>query len=89
MTTKTLSLPHQLWPVITILALAILPVKGIWFSTSAVVPALTAEWKLDDTVRVWLTMSVQLGFAVGAFASAALGLADRCRATDSLPARHG
>lgn len=65
------------WPVITILALAVLLVKGAWFSASAVVPALTTEWGLDDTSRAWLTMSVQLGFACGAFVSAVLGLADR------------
>ncbi|MGC8950405.1 MFS transporter [Chloroflexus sp.] len=65
------------WPVITILALAVLFVKSTWFSASAVVPALTTEWGLDDTSRAWLTMSVQLGFACGAFVSAVLGLADR------------
>ncbi|WP_322488102.1 MFS transporter [Chloroflexus sp.] len=74
------TIPAQLarpWLVILWLALAVLLAKGTWFSASAVVPALTAEWGLDDTVRAWLTMSVQLGFAVGAFGSAALGLADR------------
>lgn len=63
--------------VVTVLAVAVLLAKGTWFSASAVIPALTAEWALNDTVRAWLTMSVQLGFAFGAFISAVLGLADR------------
>ncbi|WP_298401256.1 MFS transporter [uncultured Chloroflexus sp.] len=69
--------PARPWPVILWLALAVLLAKGTWFSASAVMPVLTAEWRLDDTGRAWLTMSVQLGFAVGACASAMLGLADR------------
>jgi MFS family permease len=50
---------------------------AVWFSASAVVPALTREWNLDESGRAWLTMSVQLGFVVGAFGSAVLNLADR------------
>lgn len=75
--TTILAQPARLWLDILWLALAVLLAKGTWFSASAVAPALTAEWRLDDTVRAWLTMSVQLGFTVGAFGSAALGLADR------------
>jgi MFS family permease len=55
----------------------VLLAKGVWFSASAVVPALTAAWKLSDSGRAWLTMSVQIGFVVGAFGSALLNLADR------------
>ncbi|WP_322495545.1 hypothetical protein [Chloroflexus sp.] len=75
--TTILAQSARLWLDILWLALAVWLAKGTWFSASAVAPALTAEWRLDDTVRAWLTMSVQLGFAVGAFGSAALGLADR------------
>lgn len=50
---------------------------AVWFSASAVVPALTTAWTLDDSGRAWLTMSVQIGFVVGAFGSAVLNLADR------------
>jgi MFS family permease len=55
----------------------VLLAKGVWFSASAVVPALTAAWQLTDSARAWLTMSVQIGFVVGAFGSALLNLADR------------
>ncbi|WP_051772510.1 MFS transporter [Saccharothrix sp. NRRL B-16314] len=48
-----------------------------WFSASAVVPSLQAEWRISLTAAVWLTVSTQLGFVVGAVASAALNLADR------------
>lgn len=50
---------------------------GVWFSASAVVPALTNDWKLDDAGRAALTISVQIGFVIGAFGSAILNLADR------------
>ena len=55
---------------------------GVWFSASAVVPALATAWGLDDSGRAWLTMSVQAGFVAGALLSALLNLADR------IPARH-
>jgi MFS family permease len=50
---------------------------SVWFSASAVVPALVAAWGLTTSGQAWLTMSVQLGFVVGALASALLNLADR------------
>ena len=50
---------------------------GVWFSASAVAPALSAAWSLDDSGRAWLTMSVQAGFVAGALISALLNLADR------------
>lgn len=50
---------------------------AVWFSASAVVPQLAAEWQLDAGQRAWLTMSVQLGFAAGTLISAILNLADR------------
>jgi MFS family permease len=50
---------------------------SVWFSASAVVPALTAAWGLSASGQAWLTMSVQLGFVAGAMGSALLNLADR------------
>jgi MFS family permease len=69
------------WPTLLLLSLAELLGMAVWFSASAVVPALTAAWRLDESGRAWLTMSVQAGFVLGAFGSAVLNLADR------LPAR--
>ena len=71
---------------ILLLALAELLGMAVWFSASAVVPILTAAWALDDAGRAWLTMSVQLGFVAGAFASALLNLADRVPARRLLAA---
>jgi MFS family permease len=53
---------------------------SVWFSASAVVPALAAAWGLSSSEQSWLTMSVQLGFVMGALGSAVLTLADRISA---------
>ena len=60
-----------------LLAVAVLLAKTVWFSGSAVVPQLTAEWGLSGAERSWLTMSVQIGFVAGAVISAVLTLSDR------------
>ena len=65
------------WRTLMLLALAELLGMSVWFSASAVVPALSTAWSLDESGRAWLTMSVQGGFVVGAFGSALLNLADR------------
>lgn len=65
------------WRTLLLLALAELLGMAVWFSASAVVPALAAEWDLDESGRAWLTISVQGGFVVGAFGSAVLNLSDR------------
>jgi len=63
--------------VLSLTALAELLAMGLWFSGSAVLPQLTDAWGLDASGRAWMTMSVQLGFVVGALVSALLNLADR------------
>jgi MFS family permease len=65
------------WPTLLWLALSQLLAMATWFSASAVVPALTQAWALDEGGRAWLTMSVQLGFVAGALGSALLNLGDR------------
>jgi MFS family permease len=49
---------------------------SLWFSGSAVVPALTKEWHLSESAAGWLTLSVQLGFVAGTLLSALLNLPD-------------
>ena len=68
------------WPTLLLLSLAELLAMATWFSASAVVPALSREWQLDDSGRAWLTMSVQIGFVVGALGSALTNLGDRLSA---------
>jgi MFS family permease len=53
---------------------------SLWFSASAVTPSLKSAWELSDGSAAWLTISVQLGFVVGALASAVLNLSDRLAA---------
>ena len=65
------------WRTLLLLSLAELLAMAVWFSASAVIPALTSVWGLTDSGKAWLTMSVQIGFVVGAFGSALLNLADR------------
>lgn len=62
---------------LALLALTQVLVLSLWFSASAVVPALQAEWGLTRQGSIWLTAAVQVGFAAGAVVSAALNLADR------------
>jgi MFS family permease len=50
-----------------------------WFSASAVLPQLRAEWALSDSAAAWLTIEVQLGFVVGAVGAALLNLSDVIR----------
>src|SRR5262245_44193625 len=53
---------------------------GTWFAASAVAPALEDAWRLDGAQVPLLTSAVQIGFVVGAVASAAINLADRFHA---------
>lgn len=64
------------WRTLILLSLSVLLSMAVYFSASAVVPALTRLWSLDDSGRSWLTMSVQLGFVIGALLSALTNLAD-------------
>jgi MFS family permease len=65
------------WRNVWLITLTIFFAKALWFSASAVVPQLTEEWHLTGNQQSWLTMTVQLGFVVGALASAIYNLADR------------
>ena len=64
------------WRALALLSIAELLGMSLWFSASAVVPALKTEWRLDDTTAGWLTIAVQLGFVAGTLASALLNLPD-------------
>jgi MFS family permease len=69
------------WRNVFLLALVEILAMSLWFSASAVLPQLTADWALDKNQQSWLTMSVQIGFVIGALLSAAFNLADRIPAT--------
>ena len=50
---------------------------AVWFSASAVTPALVAEFHLSNFAQAALTSGVQAGFVIGCLVSAFLGLPDR------------
>ena len=62
-----------------LIALVQVLAMGVWFSASAVVPALTRQWHMSAGAAAWLTTPVQAGFVAGAVGSAVSGLADRMR----------
>lgn len=65
------------WSQLALLAIVELLAMALWFSASAVAPALKAAWNLSDAAATWLTISVQLGFVVGALVSAVFNLPER------------
>jgi len=62
-----------------LIALALVLAMTVWFSASAVVPALAGHWHLSAGATAWLTAPVQAGFVAGAVGSAVFGVADRIR----------
>jgi MFS family permease len=69
-------LEHK-WRTLWLIALAELLAMSLWFSASAVGPALMLEWQLTAAQASWFTNAVQIGFVVGGLTSASLNLADR------------
>lgn len=78
--------PREKWRNLLLLGLVQLLAISLWLSLSAVIPQVAAEWGLTGAQESWLTMAVQLGFVVGALASALLNLADRVSARGLLAA---
>jgi MFS family permease len=68
------------WLQLALLAGVELLAMALWFSASAVTPALRTTWSLSDGAAAWLTVSVQIGFVIGALASAVLNLSERISA---------
>ena len=66
---------------LVLLSTAELLAMSLWFTGTAVIPQLAAEWHAGIGVTAWLTMAVQLGFVVGALLIAILNLPDLFRPT--------
>ena len=64
------------WRQLTLLSLAELLALSLWFSASAVLPALTREWSLTAGGAAGLTIAVQAGFIAGTLLSALANLPD-------------
>jgi MFS family permease len=64
------------WRALAFVAGAELLAMSLWFSGSAVAPALIDEWSLSESGAAWLTLTVQLGFVAGTLVSALGNLPD-------------
>ena len=63
------------WRVLAWICLAELGALSLWFSATAVVPALRTPW-MSIGAQAWLSMTVTLGFVAGTVVSAVLTLPD-------------
>src|SRR6185436_7921316 len=68
-------LPER-WRQLAVLSLGELLALSLWFSVSAVLPALRREWALGDAGSAALTVAVQLGFITGTLGAALANLPD-------------
>lgn len=64
------------WRALGYLSIAELLALSLWFSATAVLPALSREWQLSDSGGAGLTIAVQLGFIIGTLLSALGNLPD-------------
>jgi MFS family permease len=62
---------------VTLIAICQVAAMSVWFSASAALPSLVAEFHLSPFAQAALTSGVQVGFVLGCLVSALLGLPDR------------
>ncbi len=69
---------HSTWRVLFLLSLAELLAMSLWFTGTAVLPQVTSLslWHSDLALGSWLTIAVQIGFAVGAVTFALFNVPD-------------
>ena len=63
------------WRMLAWICVAELGALSLWFSATAVIPALRTTWMSVDA-QAWLSMAVTVGFVVGTVVSAVLTLSD-------------
>lgn len=71
--------PAGRWRALVLLSIGILLAEAPWFSSAAVTPLLKVEWQFHGLEVAFLTVAVQIGFAVGALLLATTGAADVIR----------
>jgi MFS family permease len=64
------------WRMLALLGAGELLGMTLWFSATAVTPAIVADLHMTSAQAAWLTMAVQGGFVAGTLVSALLNLAD-------------
>jgi predicted MFS family arabinose efflux permease len=62
---------------LVLVSLAAVLANSAWFSATAVVPALEADWHLTTAGSAWLVVVVQVGFVIGSVGAALLNVPDR------------
>ena len=72
-------MPHlqTKWPSVALLAVCEVFALALWFSATAVIPALRAEFALSDFQASMFSSAVAVGFVTGTLICWVLGLADR------------
>lgn len=74
---RSWNVPHTgQWRTLVLLALTLVLSMSTWFSATAVIPQLDAQWELSGSAAAWLTIAVQVGFVCGALLSSLLNLSD-------------
>jgi len=69
--------PPQQRRELILLAAGLVLAMSPWFSTAAVLGQLRTAWDLSNAQASWLTITVQIGFVIGAVISSTTNLADR------------
>ncbi|WP_042351588.1 MFS transporter [Bacillus massiliigorillae] len=64
------------WVALFLIVIAELFALSVWFSASAVISQLQAEWHLNLTQKSFITVAVQAGFIFGAVLSSLFGIPD-------------
>ncbi len=62
---------------LSLLTLAVIAALSLWFVSAAILPEMLAEHPIAPVRQALLSSAVQVGFVIGALASAVLGLPDR------------
>ncbi|RVU36378.1 MFS transporter [Hwanghaeella grinnelliae] len=69
--------PQSKGAALSLLILCEVLALSLWFSSTAVIPSLKADFGLDDAAASLISSMVSVGFVLGTLISASLGLADR------------
>jgi len=64
------------WRMLVLLTGAVILSMTTWFSATAILPQLTAQWQLSGLAQTWMTNGVQLGFVAGALSLSLINLPD-------------
>ncbi|MBL8591686.1 MAG: MFS transporter [Devosia sp.] len=64
------------WRMLVLLTGAVILSMTTWFSATAILPQLTAQWQLSGLAQTWMTNGVQLGFVAGALTLSLFNLPD-------------